>query len=87
MVKKINALKRPQKAVRDAAANNYQIKRLTAAVYLAQLRRQSLKGETQPAPQQLAIHIQGNSQVPRPVKIIHAGSIQDTRHNGEGGEM
>jgi hypothetical protein len=73
MANRMNALKKPQKA----ALGNRSPK-LLPGPFLAQLQEQSLKDAQRRPRQQLTVEVQGQPLVPRPVKIIHADSIQDT---------
>ena len=83
MAKKMNTLRVPQEARRQAAVMNRQPAPLNSVLYLTQLRQQTLK--VQPFKRRLQISVEAAPQleVPRRVKIIQVGQNQDTLQNGE----
>jgi len=74
MAKRMNALKKAQRAARNAVLGNRPPKLPPGAPYLAQLHAQSLKAAQRQPRQQLTVQIEGQPLVPRPVKIIHSDS-------------
>jgi len=73
MAQKLNTLKLAQAVRAQAAVTNRQPAQQTGAFYLMQLRSQSLKASPFRRRQQIPVEPGQCPEIPRLVKIIHAG--------------